>query len=179
VPDFFCPNVTKFRVPRQILIKVFNQISRKSVGSRAETCELTEERYDVKYWALFANMRTRLHKLMHEFVPLQARRVSGNTTVEIYHAMPTAPAQVHVVNICVHNRAIYFSVSCWAAQSLKNRDLFIAVLWAGKSVQITGPQQRVIFVNYRIMDYYLIHPELVCTARISRHAHAFNFRLFL
>jgi hypothetical protein len=66
-----------------------------------------------------------------------------------------SPTEVHVLNISVHNRAIYFPASSWAAQSLKNRGLFIAVLRAGKSVQITGQQPRVTFVNYPIMDYYL------------------------
>jgi hypothetical protein len=71
-----------------------------------------------------------------------------------------SPAEVHVLNTSVHNRAIYFPVSSCAAQSLQNRDLCIAVLRAGKSVQITGQQPRVTFVNYHIMDYYFIHAQI-------------------
>jgi hypothetical protein len=70
-----------------------------------------------------------------------------------------SPAEVHVLNISVHNRAIYFPVSSWAAQSLKNRDLFIAVLRAGQPVQITGQQPSLTFVNYPITDYYLKHAQ--------------------
>ena len=160
----FCPIVTKFQVPRQILIQVSNQISRKSVGSRAETCELTGGKIWRSVLGAFREYAKARTQGAHPWVNAWICTTPGEASLGQYESWKksrnaNSPAEVHALNICVHNRAIYFAVSCWAAQSFKNRGLFVAVLWAGKSVQITGPQQRVIFANYRIMDYYLIHVQ--------------------
>jgi hypothetical protein len=77
-------------------------------------------------------------ELMHEFVPVQAKRLSGNTRAKKNSCNTKSPAKEYVLNICVKNRAIYFALSCWAAQSEKNIALFIAVHRAGKSVEITA-----------------------------------------